>query len=156
LAGFLFENFFKLVANLSTVASVDRMEMDRAAGNPPEYLLLWGTKAAITTLLAAVSHTETQLFKAGLDTEMAVILSPLFPLSLPCIIPPGIIGTSSSTSSVEQLRDILHYFLYPGDHGALSMLDSPLLHEWLHATHKDPLGFLTDWIGWPCCLGIPT
>jgi hypothetical protein len=47
---------------------------------------------------------------------------------------------------VDKLRDILRYFLLPGDRGSLSMLDnSPLLHEWLHAASAEPMSFLTDW-----------
>jgi hypothetical protein len=129
------------------VASVERTTMDRTAGNPPAYTTLWRTKTDFSTALANVEHTHTWSFNAAADTNKTVLLPRLLPLSSPCIIPPGIIGTLSSINTVGRLRDILLYFLHPGDRASLSMLDSsPLLHEWLHAAHAEPLSFLTDWL----------
>jgi hypothetical protein len=147
IVGFLHEQSFKPVVTLSTVASVERTTMDRTAGNPPAYTTLWHMKTDFATALANVKHTHTRSFNAAADTNMTVRLPRLLPLSSPCIIPPGIIGTLSSINTVSRLRDILLYFLHPGDRASLSMLDSsPLLHEWLHAAHDEPLSFLTDWL----------
>jgi hypothetical protein len=110
IVGFLEEHSFKPVATLSTVGSVERTAMNLSAGNPPDYTALWGDKANIGTTLAKTVHTATQAFNSGLDTEAAVILPRLLPLSSPCIIPPGIIGTVSSINTVDKLRDILRYF----------------------------------------------
>jgi hypothetical protein len=88
IVGFLDEHSFKPVATISTVGSVERTAMNLSAGNPPDYTALWGDKANIGTTLATTVHTVTQAFTSGLNTEAAVILPRLLPLSSPCIIPP--------------------------------------------------------------------
>jgi hypothetical protein len=70
----------------------------------------------------------------------------MLPLASPCVIPPGIIGVLSEIGTVAKLHEILSFFLTLGDRSALSTLDlSPLIHEWLHTAHAEPLKFLTDW-----------
>jgi hypothetical protein len=146
IVGFLHEQSFKPVITLSTVASMERATMNQNAGNSPGYTTLWHTKDDFATALANVNHTHTQSFKDAEADDMAVILPKILPLSSLCIIPPGIICRLNGVNTVEKLRDILRFFLQPGDRGSLSMLDfSPLLHEWLHAAHADPLTFLTNW-----------
>jgi hypothetical protein len=138
---------FKPIVTLSSVASVKRAEMNRNAGNPPTFSTLWRSKVDALTTLGPMAHTQTQSFQAAVDADTTVLLPCMLPLSSPCIIPPGVIGTLSGISTVEKLREILTFFLHPRDHSSLDMLYyCPLLHEWLHAAHAEPQVFQTDWL----------
>jgi hypothetical protein len=138
---------FKPIVSLSTVASVKRAEMNHNAGNPPTFSALWSPKLDALATLGHVVHTQTQSFQAAADADMTVLLPCMLPLSSPCIIPPGVIGALSGISTVEKLREVLSFFLHSRDRSSLDTLDyCPLLHEWIHAAHAEPLVFLTDWL----------